>query len=683
MQVPKKTWVFLGIVAVIAIAIALFEWNWLRSPIANYLSVKVGRPVAIAGDLRGEWSFKPLLSADTVSVGNAHWSSEPLMARAQRIDVRVNLLSLLSGPVALPEVTLVQPRVLLERREDGNGNWHLEGPGAVPAIGRLNIEDGVVQFRHPEVGTDVTINVASSAASDAGATPVHFSGSGKLRNNPFTIEGDAASLLALEHQNKPYALNVSARAGSTSGRFEGTIVPGQIDNVDGSLTLQGRDLSQLYPTVPVPFPWTPPYRVSGRLKHGGHLWTFHEFTGKVGDSDVAGNFALDRSRAVPRVDADIVSQLLNYKDLGGLVGLPPGDAPASARTAAQSKEAAKRELSARVLPTRPYDLEQLRAVDAKVRFKGKRFMASNLPLDDMKMTIDLQGGVLKFDPVDFGVAGGHVVYTLVLDAREKLIKTRADVTARSVELKQILPEIKPPKGSAGKVGGRARLTGTGNSVADMLGSSNGEVALVSAGGDASELAIVLTNLDLARAAQLLIRGDTNSPIHCIVADFVADNGKMAVRTLVMDTEAEKILGEGSIDFAKERYDLKLNAQSKKASVLALRGPILVDGTFMSPNIHPAVAPIAVRVGTSVALGIAATPVAALLPLIDLGGATDADCEALTQDAHASIEAKATKQPRNTTRVGAKSAGAKSVGANSVGANSFARGAASSSTAAAE
>jgi AsmA family protein len=664
MQVPKKAWIVLAVAAVVAIAIALFEWNWLRGPIADYASARVGRPVAIAGDLRGEWSLKPLLSADAVTVGNTGWSTEPVMARAQRVDVRVDLLSLLAGPVALPEVTMVQPQVLLERDADGNGNWKLQGPNDVPLIGRLNIEDGIVRFRHPDVGTDVTINVASAAASESGATPVHFSGSGRLRNNPFTIEGDAASLLALENQDKPYSLNLNARAGYTSARFDGTVIPARLDNVDGALTLQGRDLSQLYPLIPVPFPWTPAYRVSGRLTHGGHLWTFHEFTGKVGDSDVAGNFALDRSRQIPRVDADVVSQRLDYKDLGGLIGLPPANAPPSARTAEQNKEVAKRERSGRVLPKRPYDVEQLRLIDANVRLKGKRFMASNLPLDDMKMTIDLQGGVLKLQPLDFGIAGGHVASTLVLYAREKIIKTSGEVTARNVELKQILPQIKPPSGSAGKFGGRARFTASGNSVADMLGSSNGEVAIISSGGDASELAIVLTNLDLARAAQLLVRGDTNSPIRCVVADFVAENGMMAARTLVMDTEAEKILGEGNVDFTNERYDLKLNAHSKKPSALALRGPILVEGSFNSPNIHPAVGPIAVRVGTSVALAVAATPVAALLPLIDLGGATDADCEALMQDAHANVEAKAAKPPRSAARAGA----------NSVGVNSFARGA---------
>ena len=174
----------------------------------------------------------------------------------------------------------------------------------------------------------------------------------------------------------------------------------------------------------------------------------------------------------------------------------------------------------------------------------------------------------------------------------------------------------------------------------MLGSSNGEVALISRGGDASKLAMVLTNLDLARAAQLLLRGDTNSEIRCIVADFVAEDGTMFARRLVMDTEVEKIVGDGSIDFARERYDLTLDAKAKRPSIVALRGPIVVDGTFRSPRVHPAMGPVAARVGASVALGAALTPLAALLPLIDVGGHADADCGALIQEAQDNVETRA-------------------------------------------
>jgi uncharacterized protein involved in outer membrane biogenesis len=113
---------------------------------------------------------------------------------------------------------------------------------------------------------------------------------------------------------------------------------------------------------------------------------------------------------------------------------------------------------------------------------------------------------------------------------------------------------------------------------------------------------------------------------------------VAAKTLVIDTDAEKILGAGSIDVAKVRYDLTLTAQSKRPSLLALRGPIVVDGSFSAPQVHPAVGPIAARVASSLALG-ALNPLAALLPLIDTGGSKDADCRGLMQEAKESVQAR--------------------------------------------
>ena len=169
--------------------------------------------------------------------------------------------------------------------------------------------------------------------------------------------------------------------------------------------LQGRDLSQLYPIIPVPFPWTPPYRLSGRLKHDNALWSFHQFTGKVGDSDLAGRFDVDRSGQRLLVDADLVSQSLNYKDLGRPDWSAAGRGDAERESAAQKSDA-KRAQTGRALPTKPYDPNHLRAIDAKVHLKGKRFMASDLPLDNLNAVLDLHEGILTLQPLDFRLPAG-------------------------------------------------------------------------------------------------------------------------------------------------------------------------------------------------------------------------------------------------------------------------------------
>jgi AsmA family protein len=65
----------------------------------------------------------------------------------------------------------------------------------------------------------------------------------------------------------------------------------------------------------------------------------------------------------------------------------------------------------------------------------------------------------------------------------------------------------------------------------------------------------------------------------------------------------------------------------------LRGPIVLGGTFKNPDARPSVAQVATRVGVSAGLGAVAPPLA-LLPLIDLGGASDVDCRSLIEEARA-------------------------------------------------
>ena len=207
----------------------------------------------------------------------------------------------------------------------------------------------------------------------------------------------------------------------------------------------------------------------------------------------------------------------------------------------------------------------------------------------------------------------------------RVIETAADVTVKNVDVKILFPELKANEASAGRVGGRARLRATGNSIAQMSASADGELAIVMSKGRLSTLSLLLTNLDLANAAELLLRGDQNAPVYCAVVSGSMRDGIFVPQVFVVDSSEEKITGEGEIDFRDERYKLRLKADSKRPSLVALRGPIRIEGTFKHPRVAPEAGPVVARVAAAVALGALLTPPAALLALADPGGARDSDC----------------------------------------------------------
>jgi uncharacterized protein involved in outer membrane biogenesis len=620
-----------GIVVAVALLVTFFPWNALRGPVASYVGHRLHREVTINGDLRVHPGFPTRIEVNDFSIANAPWSDLQPMAHAARMELTFGVRSLLH--LTPDTVRLVQPRLVLEKSATGDANWHFGGKGsAAPSFGDISVDKGTLRYRDPTLRGDITIAVQSTTPASNAPEELRFDGRGTLRGDPFTITGHGRGLAALRKVDDPYQLAFDLQAAKTGIAFDGTIVPAAPENVRGALHLKGPDLSQLYPIIPSPLPWTPPYNLAGDLTHESGKWKFNRIKGTVGDSDLAGEFTIDQSAARPATIADLSSRKFDYRDLGGFIGLPPGEPGKKANTSEKRKEVTKRAATERVLPDKPFDLGKLREHDVDLKFRGASVKWGRFPLDNLVVHMELKDGALRFDPLDFGIADGHVVSTMSVDLTRKQPTAKARIEVRRVELKRIFPQLAAPGGSAGRLGGRAQFTAAGNSVADLLASTDGEAAIAMSGGEMSTLQLVLTNLDLARAASLLIRGsDQKADLRCAIAAMHAKDGSLVPDLMVIDSSDELIHGAGSIDFRDEKYDISLKADSKKPTLVALRGPIMITGTFKHPVVRPAVGQVVARIGAAVGLGILAPPLA-LLPLIDLGNAPDANCRALYQDA---------------------------------------------------
>ena len=619
--------VLAALLAAVVVLFLLWDWNWFKRPIERRVEAQTGRPLKIVGDLDVDLGKITTVRADGLRFGNAAWSRQPTMAETERLEMQFELFpAIFKGAFKITELRLSKPRLQLERGADGIGNWVFGKKDGKPLQFRtLWIDDGRLQFIDAKQKTDLDVTVASQAPRANEASPtIAIEGGGRWQGNRLTMKGTAESPLELRNTEQPYRIDMRASAGPTHAHARGTLLdPLRLRDFDLKLALSGENLEDLYPLIGVATPPTPPYKLDGQLTRDGKTWKYDGFTGTVGDTDLAG-YAHVTNGDRTFFKADLRSRRLDFDDLAGFVGAAP-QAGGSESTNAQLKaKAAAQTARSRVLPDTPYELDKMRAMDADVRLRAARVNAPSLPLDDMDAHLFLDKGVLRLDPLNFGVAGGDIRSTIRMNAREATIRTTADVNARGLNIGQLLPDAKLMQGAVGKVGGNMKINGTGNSIARILGSSGGDISIGMGRGQISNLLLEWAGLDIAEALKFIITKDRSIPIRCAFGDFSVRNGNMTTRALAFDTTDTIIIGEGDISLKNETLDLTLKPRPKDRSIFSLRSPLLVSGTFKDPSFKPDLKRVGLRAAIALALGTIAPP-AALLATIELGPGEDSNC----------------------------------------------------------
>ena len=118
-------------------------------------------------------------------------------------------------------------------------------------------------------------------------------------------------------------------------------------------------------------------------------------------------------------------------------------------------------------------------MDADVRFKGRKIEhGSTLPISDLSTHIILKNADLRLQPLKFGLAGGTISSNIHLEGDKKPMQGRADIQARRLKLKALMPNVELMQKTLGEMNGDADIHGVGNSVAALLDSSNGNLKLL-------------------------------------------------------------------------------------------------------------------------------------------------------------------------------------------------------------
>jgi uncharacterized protein involved in outer membrane biogenesis len=656
----RRLWVkVLAVLLLVAVLFALllvfFPWDWLRGPLNRYVSNRTGRHFEISRKLDVKLGRTTRILADGIEFANPDWAQDPQLLKADSAEIEIRLLPLLlQRRIELPLVELHKPQLGLQIESDGRRSWALgrdtSDPHNIPEIGQLVVDEGSAHFVATHEGTDIRTDFAiqgpvtqpapaatagsSTARVDAVTMPLSFSARGTWQKAAFTARGRTGNVLYLGALRHPFPIEVSATAGSTTLRASGSIASlTTLDGADARFNLQGRNMADLYKLIGVVLPGTPRYSVQGHLAKEGETWQVRQINGKLGNSDLQGELSFDRSHKVPLLTGKLHSASLDFDDLAPLVGLPeqPRSAAALPEVAGARPAPLVRVASARgdpdrkLLPTTALDVDRLQRMDADVSYQADRIShVKQLPLDRVSVHARLKEGVLLLDPFNLGVATGTLAGRVSIDANSSPALAEVHLIARALELNKLFPGAKITRASFGKIHGDMDLKGHGNSVAQMLATSSGTVAMLMGRGEISNLLMKLAALDGAGILKFLITGDRNEQLRCAAAAFDVKGGLMSSRALVLDTTDTVIYGNGQINLAGEVMDLTLRPYPKDMSILSLRSPLKIAGSFAAPRAGPDKGVLAGRAGLMLALA-AINPLLALASTVETTGGQDANC----------------------------------------------------------
>jgi uncharacterized protein involved in outer membrane biogenesis len=635
------------IIVALLLLLLLWNWDWFIPIVEARASAAIGRKVTI-GHLHVSLGRVTTVTLDDVAVANPDgFPQQQPLAHVDALRIATNVMDYLhTRTIVLPSIDVDKPVIAATALANGSNNFTFtlpasppnEKPSAPPQIGDVRISDGTARVIDPKFRSNFTLGISTREASGSVPSAIVVDAKGTYAGQPVTGRFIGGALLSLRDAAHPYPINVHLANGATHVSLVGTVEnPLNFAGARVKLELSGPDMAELYPLTGIPIPQTPPFSIAGNVDYKKPVIRFTDFAGRVGSSDLNGNiFENPGIGGKPDVTLDLYSRHVDLTDLGGFVGTVPGKASTPGETPSQQRQLAVAKHKTTLFPDTPINLPKLNAADIHLKYRGEHIENRATPFDNIVVDMDVADGRITLHPLDFAVGKGEVASNIDLDpGPHGIISTKANIRFHNINLSRVLQATHTFHGE-GILGGEARIDANGNSLASMMGQSNGEVKLILlGGGNLSALLVDITGLEFGNALLSALGVPNRANLNCFVTDLPIDQGILSTKVLLADTTEGRITGRGTVDFRNQTLDYSITTRSKSFSIGSLPGPINITGPLGDPSIRPG-AEVVARAGAAVGLGILLTPLGALLPTIQFGVGKDNACTKATEEEHAPL-----------------------------------------------
>lgn len=419
----KKLLIGLGVVVLLLVAAALIV-PWLvpletyKEQVAQQIKKVTGRELTVGGDLSFSLLPAVALEARQVRLSNAEWATDADMIALDAVQVRLDLLPLLSGQVVVDSFVLENPVIHLERDARGRANWELGGPKGDAAAGgegeAAPAEGGEAAGGAPRdirLG-DVRLVNALVTYTDAAtgrrmeARDLNLKVALTDLDSPLELDGDvlwngekvALSAVverprdAMEGRPSPVSLEVTADPVAVS--FEGTAAGGREARVDGALDVEADSLRGLIAWVDKPLDFQgeglEKFSLKGAIAATPQRAAVEGLDLQLDALRASGELAVAMDGPRPVLSAALETNTLDLNPY-----MPPSGQEGGETAAGE--QAAQGQAKPQGWSDEPIDFSGLRQADLDLRLKSEGVVVRKVEIGESVIAVTLKGGRLDLE----------------------------------------------------------------------------------------------------------------------------------------------------------------------------------------------------------------------------------------------------------------------------------------------
>ncbi len=544
--------VIVVIVAGVAIAASTLDINQYRDQIAAELSKQTGRQVKFGGPIKFAVSKHGIgLAIENASIGNPGWASRPEMAKIGKLELGVALMPLLEHKVVVTKLDISDADIQLETSPSNQHNWDLKPAGAAETPAK-------------------TSNAATAPASSSGKAVGVQIDELSIADSQLAMRDKDGKISTFKVNNISMGPGSRGATVSADADYNGTPVKLTLKTGAANLMADSKwpfDADATYANYH--------FEAQGVANVAGKSVQLTSYELSADGSALHGELTANASGAKTQIKGTIASDKLDPADFKMPESKSGNAAPAPAQNEGEGG-GSKQLFSAELL-----DLSALNSADATLDMNIGSLTLGKVELKQVTGKLVLAEGTLTLTPLKASLGDSTLQGSIKLAATPAPARYTVSFNAPGVDIASLLKMIGTEAFISGKGDADIELSGAGNSLHDMAGSTNGHITITASGGAISAAAAGNVASGLT---QIFAPGTANPVLNCAALRFNVANGVAKDNGILADSSASTVAGSGGFNLGNETVDLILNAKPKLVNTKGLTPAVHVSGPLASAKV---------------------------------------------------------------------------------------------------